>query len=274
MNWHPISSYSKLSGDVVESINVLLSRGRPIGIASGAEAYSIRPLAAQGFYNARLSLRIEVGGAATEVHLSPATLDAILSDLIPREAFETVADDLKLAVLEAALSKPLGALTEHLKTSVTLQAITQVRGSCPTERANTATDIDSEREPGGLRPSTPNSVLFEVRRQSDAASFNLQVDLLSALPGSVQRLLSEPSARRRRDFGQLPATVTFEMGTSSLSAREFQSLEPGDIVLFNQNFISERQLRVNIGDSIYMLANVDEFGLTIQSQRSAARARS
>ena len=82
MNWRPIS-YPKLSANAVATINALLSRDRPIEMANGDVGYSVRPRAALERFNTCMSLCIEVGGAAIDVHLSPATLEAVLTDLLP-----------------------------------------------------------------------------------------------------------------------------------------------------------------------------------------------
>ena len=58
-----------------------------------------------------------------DVHFSPATLDAVLMNLLSRQAFEALDTDLQFTVLETALSRPLSTLSRYLQMPVTLTAI-------------------------------------------------------------------------------------------------------------------------------------------------------
>ena len=263
MNWHPIC-YPKLTREVADSINDLLTRDEPIEVATDQAVYSIQPCAALGLRDTCISLRMEVGGRSTGVHLSPATFEAVLMDLISRQCFEALDDDLQLAVLEAALAEPLVALAKHLQTPVTFQEITAVR-TLEAGSATDARDTSEERALTGQPEFAPNSILFEVCRQTDQARYMVRVDLMAALPEPARSVLNDTAAKRHRDFSRLPAPVLFEVGRASLPISEFRTLEPGDIILFDECYISAGQLRVNIGDRIFYQGDVDGLDLAIRN---------
>ena len=182
------------------------------------------------------------------VHLSPATLDAILVDLLPRQAFEALDDDLQITVLEIALAEPLKTLTRFLQAPVSL------------------TGIASNGElsgPADVRHVSPHSLRFEIRRKSDESLFGVQVDIDAGLPAAACTALREAAVHCRRDLSHLPAPVVFEYGTASLSMSELSSLEPGDIVLFDECYIDGGQLRINISDRTFLRGAVNGLELTV-----------
>ena len=247
MNWLPIS-YPKLSRNVVDTINMLISRTQPIELQNGDVAYSIRPLALRERINACTSLHVEAGGVHIGVHLSPATIEALLMDLLSRQAFEALDDDLQLTVLETALAEPLRTLARHLQTPVSLTGIAG------------AADPSG---PGGVPLVSPHSLLFEIRRLSDERLFIVQIDLDAGLPDSALSVLQHSTVHRRRDLSSLPAPVVFECGSASLSISELRSLEPGDIVLFDQCYIDGGQLRINVSDRVFLRGAVRGFELAV-----------
>lgn len=254
MNWRPIS-YPRLSVNAIATINALLSRDRPIEMANGDASYSIRPCAVRERFNTCMSLRIEVGGAAIDVHLTPATLEAVLTDLLSRQAFEELDNDFQFAVLETALADPLDTLSRYLQTPVTLTATTGIGGTGP--------DTDEQGCPVGEPRSIPHSLRFDIHRQSDASLFVVQADLDAGLPESALQILGDGSARRRRDFAALPAPVVFELGRAVLPASDAQSLEPGDIVLFDESYVDNGKLRISVGDRIIHQGEINGLDLTV-----------
>ena len=267
MNWRPVS-HPKLSSAVVESTNLLLSRKLPIQVRSASETYSIRTYPAKSDYNACLVLDFDVGGAAVLAYFNSGLLNATLVDLMPTEQFETLDDDLKLAVLEVALDKPLASLKEVLHTPVTLQKV--VAGDdCSHRDGPSNSSID--QSPVATFNSTPwvaNALQFEIGRQSESDYFTVQIEILSALPEPICNRLIESCATRRRNLGHLPIPVTFELGAVALSTGELGSLEAGDILLFDESYIALGKVRVNIARHRFLLADVDDQSLTVQgSQR-------
>lgn len=272
MSWCPVS-YPKLSSAVIESTNLLLSRKPPIRLQSGSETYSIRAFPAESTYNTRLVLSIDIGGATALAYFSPALLDSMLADLMPTQHFQTLEDELKLAVLEDALGASLAALTEFLQTPVTLGQVVDGTGSnrqldpadsCTHQSFNTSVD---------LTPTIANRLQFEVGRQWDSVCFNVQIELLSALPEPVRARLAKTHADRRHDLGHLPVPVMFELGETALTVSALKSLEPGDIILFDESYIARGMARVNIASWTHLLANVDEYSLTVQSRQYLGAVR-
>ena len=258
MNWRPIS-YPRITGNVADTINALLARAQPIELASGG-GYSIRTFAVRERCDTCLSLGIEVGGAAMDVHLSPAALEGLLTDLLSRRAFAALDEDLQLAVLETALAEPLDALKRYLQTPVTLTGVR--RNGKPPRQAG----------PAGKRQVPPHSLQFEIRRHADDALFAVQVDLNSGLPEPARSVLGDSGACRRRDLGYLPAPVVLELGSASLPASELRSLEPGDIVLFDECYIGGGQLRVNVGDLLFRTVRVNGAQLTVSAPEGSEPA--
>ena len=247
MNWLPIS-YPKLSGNVVDTINMLITRAQPIDLQHGDVAYSIRPLSVRERINGCISLCVEAGGVHIGVHLSPATIEALLLDLLSRQAFEALDSDLQLAVLETALAEPLRTLSRYLQTPVSLTGIT---------------GTGEPSGPGGVPPVSPHCLLFEIFRQSDECLFVVQVDFDAGLPESACSVLQHSTVHRRRDLSSLPAPVVFECGSASLSISELRSLEPGDIVLFDRCYIDRGQLRINVNDRVFLRGAVRGFELAV-----------
>ena len=183
-------------------------------------------------------------------------------DLISRQAFEALDDDLKLAILESALAGPLDALAKHLQTPITLNSMT----------AGTDADERGAAAPGGNAGTSPNRLLLDILRRADSARFAVEVELRSALPESVRSLLKEATADQRRKFSQLPASVTFELGAASISADNFRSLEPGDVILFDQCYIGESRMRINVCNRFFQQGEVDGFNLTVRNLCGISRS--
>ena len=247
--------YPKLDGRLVGSINGVIASGEWLVPGEGAPC-SVVPAIASGGYDTCLTLAFAVGGSSVRARLNSAALACALGNLIDVSAFATLDDDLKLAVLETALAAPLAALTELLRAEVALERIVddQVDASAASRRA----DGD---------PAAPiDGVLFEVRHPPEVVRCSVLVDLVSPLPMSVVECLAESPAVRTRDLGGLPVPVTFELGAASLSSVEFESLEPGDIVLFDQCYVVEGRLRVNICDHMFLMGELEGHRLTVQGE--------
>ena len=248
--------YPRLAGRVVESINAVIAAGELLVPGEGGP-FSVVPGIAPDAYDARLTLSFTVGGAPVRVHFNPAAVDCALGGMIDASAFATLDDDLKLAVLEAALDAPLGALTALLGAEVVLEGI--VRGRTGAGASSRRLDED-----GAAPLDDFDGLLFEARRPPEVVRCAVLVDLVSPLPASlVERLVASPGGRTG-DLEGLPVPVTFELGAASLSPAELRSLEPGDIVLFDQCHVVEGRLRVNICNRFFLTGELEGHRLTIQ----------
>ena len=245
--------YPKLAGGVVDSINAVIAAGEFLVPGEGGP-FSVVPAIAPDGYDAWLTLSFTVGGSPVRVHLNRAAVDCALGSLIDASAFATLDDDLRLAVLETALDAPLGALTTWLRAEVVLEGIAGDRMDAGA--ASRPPDGDAAAPFGGL--------LFEARRPPEVVRCAVLVDLVSPLPASVVERLVESPAVRTRDLEGLPVPVTFELGAASLSSAEFRSLEPGDIVLFDQCHVVEGRLRVNICDRFFLTGELEGHRLIVQ----------
>ena len=247
--------YPRLAGRVVDSINAVIVAGELLVPGEGG-SFSVVPAIAPGGYDACLTLSFAVGGAPVRVHFNPAAVDCALGGLIDASAFATLDDDLKLAVLETALDAPLGALTASLRAEVVLEGI--VRDRMDADAASRRLDGDEAAPLDGL--------LFEARRPPEVVRCAVLVDLVSPLPASVVEHLVESPAGRTRDLEGLPVPVTFELGAASLSPVELRSLEPGDIVLFDQCHVSQGRLRVNVCGRLFLMGELEGHRLTVQAE--------
>ena len=246
-------SYPTIAGGMVDSINALIAAGEFLVPGEGGP-FSVVPVIAPGGYDARLTLSFTVGGSPVRVHLNSAAVDCALGGLIDASAFATLDEDLKLAVLETTLAAPCSVLTELLRAEVVLEGI--IGDRMDAGAASRRLDGDEAARFDGL--------LFEVRRPPDMVLFAVLVDLVSPLPESVTGRLVNSPAGRTRDLEGLPVVVTFELGAASLSSVEFESLEPGDIVLFDQCHVVEGRLRVNICDRFFLVGELEGQRLTIR----------
>ena len=248
-------SYRRMTGELVDSVNALLANGKLRVSREGEPQYSIVPAPVRGAYEACLSLRVRLGGSPLRVHLDAGAAEVALDGLIPPPSFAALDDDLKMAVLETALAEPLAALTGLLHAEVVLDS------------------IETEPSDGGGTPgnpcrsgAAPPRLLFEVRTPGDVVRCTVLVDLLAPLPAGVVEALEASPGPRTRDYGGLPVPVSFELGAASLSAAEFRSLEPGDIVLFDDCYITDDRVRVNVCDSVYRFGSLDGLDLTVEDE--------
>ena len=247
-------SYPTIAGGMVDSVNALIAAGEVLVPGEGGP-FSVVPAIVPGGYDARLTLSFSVGGSPVRVHLNSAAVDCALGGLIDASAFATLDEDLKLAVLETALAAPCSALTELLHAEVVLEGIIGDRMDAGA----------GSRRLDGDEAARFDALLFEVRRPPDTLLFALLLDLVSPLPESVTERLVKSPAGRTRDLGGLPVGITFELGAASLSSVEFESLEPGDIVLFDQCHVVEGRLRVNICGRFFLMGELEGQRLTIRS---------
>ena len=188
--------YPRLARAVVDSVNAVIVAGE-LQVPGECGPFSFAPGIAPGGYDACLTLSFAVGGSPVRASLNPAALDCALGDLIDAAAFATLDNDLKLAVLEAALASPLRALTALLGAEVVLAGIVD-DGMDAAVAASPRLDGDEAAPFAGL--------LFEIRHPSEGVRCAVLVDLVSPLPRSVVERLAESPASRARDLAGLPGT--------------------------------------------------------------------
>ena len=243
----PSIRYPRLSGDVVESLNALASVEEIRVPVDGERHWAIRPGLPGGRYERCLTLDVRVGGSPLKVHLDRAAAETALGDLIAWPAFERVDQDLRAAILDTALARPLALLTNLLRAEVVLDDV--------------PAPADRDASEAGRVHAAPEELLCEVRTDEGIVRCSVVVEVAGPLPLSVIEFLA--TFRRSRDCGGLPCPVTFELGYAGLSEAELRSLEPGDIVLFDRCYLSEDRLRVNVCDRVSRIGTLDGFDLTL-----------
>ena len=247
-------AYPKVPGDLVGSINAVSRTGLRIP-ADGEPGFSVSP-APNVAYQTCLTLGVTVGGSRARLHLDAAAVDAVVGGFIAADAFTALDSELQLAVLETAMASPLARLGETLRSEVVVQAIR----TAPAEADSGGTpDSDSS---GGQRPSA-GSLLLEVHGIRDTVYCTVLLDIDAPLPDAVTTALGV--GRRRWDCSHLPVRVTFEAGCASVAAREFMMLEPGDIVLFDQCYVADDRVRVNICDTEFRVGRLEGLCITLEA---------
>ena len=213
---------------------------------------------ASGAYDTRLTLAVAIGGSPVRVRLNQGAVEAALGPLIAESAFSTLDDDLKLAVLETALDEALAVLRALLGAEVVLKGL-------DADPAGIGQRLNPGNANGGV---SLDSLVCEVRVPAEVVRCSVLVELLSPLPDSLLAKLATGAAPRRKGLDGLPVPVTVELGSASLSAAEFDSLAPGDIVLFDRCHILEGRLegrvRINVCDSVFRVGTLDGLDLTVE----------
>ena len=246
--------YPSLPGALVESINALLLAGELRPVSGDGAAFSIAPFPAPEAGDASLCLGVAVGGSPLRVRLNRAAVEAAVGALVSERTFAALDNDLKMAVLELALDRPLAALGELLGAEATLDRI----------EASEAGPDDSSNQGDAARGTALNSLTFEVRLPADVVRCRVVVELLAPLPDSVLAKLSTVPASPAGRFGDLHVPVTFELGRTSMSAADFGFLEPGDILLLDPCHVREGRLRINVRDGIFHAGTFDGLDVTVE----------
>ena len=232
-------AYPRLAGGLVSSINAVASCAGLRIPPNGEARISVCP-APNVSYKTCLTVGVTVGGSPARLHLDAGAVDAAVGSLIAVADFTALDAELQLAVLETALSTSLAHLGNALRGEVVLQ---NIRAEQADEDARDGPGDDSSAD---RRPSA-GFLLLEVRGARGTVGCTMLLDVDAPLPDTVTKALGE--GRRRWDCSDLPVRVTFEAGCASVAAREFRTLEPGDIVLFDHCYVTNDCLRVNICDS-------------------------
>ena len=244
----PRIAYPRLAAEVVESLNALASVAEIPVPGAGERPWTILPGMPCRAYERHVTLDVRVGGSPLKVHLDQTAAETAFGDLIAWPAFQRLDQDLRAAVLDAALAGPLTILTDLLRAEVVLEGVHP-------------TPADPDPAAAGRATAAPGELLCEVRTDTDIVRCSVMLELAGPLPPSVIEALA--GFRRPRDCGGVPCPVTFELGDAALSQAEFRSLEAGDIVLFDRCYLAEDRLRVNVCDRVSRMGTLAGFRLTV-----------
>ena len=195
-----------------------------------------------------------MGGSPARLHLDAGAVDAVVGGFIAADAFTALDSELQLAVLETAMASPLARLGETLRSEVVVQDIRTARRD-----ADDRAMFDSSSS--GDHRSSAGSLLLEVRGNRDTVCCSVLLDLDAPLPDAVTTALG---GGPRWDCFDLPVRVTFEAGCASVAAREFRTLEPGDIVLFDHCYVANDRVRVNICDTEFRVGRLEGLCITLE----------
>lgn len=246
-------AYPTLAGDLVRSINAVAACAGLRIATDGETAFTVRS-APDATYEICLTLGVTVGGSPARLHLDAGAVDAVVGGFMSAADFAALDAELKLVVLEAALSTSLAHLGETLRAEVVVQGI---HAEQQDEDAHDVLGVD----PSSDHPPPAGSLLLEVRGARDTVCCAVLLELRAPLPDAVTTTLG--AGRRRWDCSDLPMRVTFEAGCASVAAREFRTLEPGDIVLFDHCYVTDDRLRVNICDSEWRMGRLEGLRVTL-----------
>ena len=198
-----------------------------------------------------LTLDVRVGGSPLKVHLDRAAAETALGDLIAWPAFERLDQDLKAAVLDAALARPLAiADGSALRAEVVLDRVPDGTRGADVTRA-------------GRENAAPQELLCEVRF-SDTEIVRCSVMIEVDRPAAAFRdRTSSPNCVGRATAEGCPAQSPSNWVTPDCPKPSFRSLEPGDIVLFDRCYLADDRLRVNVCDRVSGVGTLDGSRLTL-----------
>lgn len=245
MDWQRIEIPS-LSDAFVRASNGLAKVAAPIGLDAG---WSVLPIPENGGAAIGLTLDLDFGGSLLRAHLNPGSLELALGGLMSRQAFEALEGELQMAVLEAALERPLAILGRRFDAAIRL--------------------LDFRAGGEGLEAGDArmrrlgNCWTFEVRDSSHQAQCAVPVEFLNSLPASASAALASAESRRR-SFDHLPFPVRFEVGHTSLSVAECRNLEIGDVLLLDECHLTDDGLLIDVCGTLVWQGRLERLNLAVQ----------
>lgn len=240
-------AYPQLAEALVGSVNAFASGAETAVLRGGGGAWTVRARLPIEAYEPSLTLSLCIGGGRQRVRLDATAVETLLGGLVAAPVFKALDKDLQAAVLEAAMAGPLVALKQWLDAEVLLEDVL-------------AADAGADAVAGG--PAV--ELLFDIGDPAGGVRCSVLLELSSPLPAATMETLA--AGALRRDCGDVPVPVTFELGSAELSAADLGSLSPGDIVLFDRCYVADEMLRVNIAGCAFRMATLAHECVTIAGE--------
>lgn len=167
-----------------------------------------------------ISIRISGNGSKFWVGLEKAFFMGLIGGTLSGETFFDLPAEVRDAVLEAVLEKPLNRLESWSGTSVVVEEILS------------GTPEDSEEK--GIRLNF--MLMSSEKSRPDTGCFYLDSKSLEWLGGLLNNLPGPPL----RDMDDLPICVHFEIGRTSMSLNELDTAEPEDIIIMDHCYLNDQ----------------------------------
>lgn len=210
----------------------------------GEQAYPVEFIPVGADYRACVLVHCSLGETVVRVFLDDNAISVLLDGVVSAGTFQTLADFWQLALLEAAMAPLADTARQQLGMVLTLKQVDPVSEPVPVGA-------------GGL--------LFAVKGSAALPGWSAVIKIEDMLPPEVTEWFRQSAEiPQAGDYGWLPLLVKLEIGYTSLSLFSVESLKPGDIILCDSCYLSERQWRVNIDDYFFCFAGVEGDNLTVQ----------
>lgn len=240
-------AYPPLAEALVGSVNAVVSGAATAELAAGGGTWTVRVRLPVDTYEPYLTLGIRIGGSGQRARLDATAVETLIGGLVAAPAFQVLDKELQAAVLETALVGPLAALRQWLDAEVILEDVLDA-------------DAGAEAVADGLAVA----LLFDIGDPAGGVRCSVLVELSSPLPAATVETLARGALRC--DCGEVPVPVTFELGSTELSATDLGSISPGDIVLFDRCYFADETLRVNVAGRAFRMATLGCGRATIASE--------
>ncbi|AMO57374.1 hypothetical protein GZ77_15665 [Endozoicomonas montiporae] len=179
------------------------------------------------------TLHLELNGHPYRIYLGNRLLDAFLPGKLDHQGLQKLPDDLRMAVLNHAITPSFQSFSELLGISWSLQ------------------NFES------TKPEEPPATLgLNIRQNSINTRIELQIDDL------LLSILEAIPTHHPRSLPDIPFWATLEKGQSRLSLSELKSLETGDIVFLDQH-TSDEQVIVRVNRRTAFLGELANAGVSI-----------
>ena len=242
-------AYPRMAEGLVGSVNALASGTGTVVLRDGGSAWTVRARLPPEAYESSLTLGMCIGGSRERVRLDDIAVETLLGGVVAAPLFKALDKELQAAVLEAALAGPLTALRRWLAVEVVLEDVLSAEAGAAAVASQPAVEL-----------------LFDIGDPTGGVQCSVLLELSSPLPAATVEALA--GAASRRDCGDVPVPVTFELGSAEVSAADLESLSPGDIVLFDRCYRVGEALRVNVAGRAFRMGTPARGRVTIWGEAS------
>ena len=240
-------TYPQVAEALVGSVNALVSGAGTVVLGDGGSGWTVRARLPVEAYEPNLTLSMCIGGSRERVRLDAIAVETLLGGVVAAPLFKALDKELQAAVLEASLAGPLTALRQWLAVEVVLEDVLSAEAGAATAASQPAV-----------------ALLFDIGDPTGGVQCSVLLELGSPLPAATIEALA--GAASRRDCGDVPVPVTFELGSAEVSAADLESLSPGDIVLFDRCYRVGEALRVNIAGRAFPMGTPGRGRVTISGE--------
>ncbi len=188
-----------------------------------------------------VGLDVSIGDGDASIYLNNNVLSMLLEGDIPPQAFSDLPEELQFALIEVGLLPSIQFLKEELDTQLVLHKVYTLDSAELDGAMLCLTLHSSEQHQSGQILISPSSQFAGVLSQK-----------LTALAGQVPPLT----------YGYLPLPASIEVGKTEVSQNTYNTLEVGDIIVFDHFYTSEQGYKVNIAQQKMFMGIINHDRLT------------